>query len=240
MASRTVLFTATTLVLLLGVTKFCAVSDSNARELTLEKHYEYNPNTIIKTLEEGDENIFIPVDNETTWYEGDVLETPVNISQDDYLLIAEAVFKLSQNQSLETWKINSMSFSLMCNEVDYGPQSASFSFIYEDMNILGVSATEVLIYIYPRSHQIDVFKYVYTRSFQKWDSVDMNLINLSVEKVLLFAENHGAFEKRIGVKNDCEISIILLSKENRPTWVINYFPGVYSLSLDALTGTNVK
>jgi hypothetical protein len=240
MVSKTALFTATTLVFLLGVTKSCVASDSNARELTLEKHYEYNPNTIIETLAEGNESVFIPVDNGTTWYEGDFLETPVNISQDDYLLIAEAVFKLSQSQSLEAWKINSMSFSLMCNEVDYGPQSASFSFIYEDTNILGVSATEVLIYIYPRSHQIDVFKYIYTRSFQKWDSVDANLISLSVEEALSFAENNGAFEKRIGVKNDCEISIILLSKENRPTWVITYFPGVYSLSLDALTGIRVK
>lgn len=88
--------------------------------------YSFDSQNIIELLSEGKTNVFEiqtapPADNLDL--------PPVTWTQADYYQIAKAFNKFILHEDLDKWDINYISFELDCNDVAYGLQQMSFSFV---------------------------------------------------------------------------------------------------------------
>ncbi|HCR54011.1 MAG TPA: hypothetical protein DIW27_06310 [Cytophagales bacterium] len=209
----------------------------NDRKIILERHCQFNPSTILESIESGDRNRFTLVEN--TVASSQTFNTYARWNQQDYFVIANAIHDLLDGTSSKNWEIEDMSFNLKCSDVEFGAQGANITFLKEGITFSGPSSIERQITIIPGEGAVDVWEFSY-QSFRGSEAININTIAFFAEDILKIAEDNGALEERDKVNNECEISMILSPKLNHQVWEVNYFPGVYSLSIDAQTGDIIK
>jgi hypothetical protein len=222
---------------LMAATLSCRLIGKDARRVTREKHYLISSTSILQSLAEGNQDLFIPIDTEP-----EKLPSPqewITWHQSDFLQVAEAVHQQVWGESSDAWKINFESFGIPCNQVGEGFWSASFSYFKEVRTLEGLSQIERQIDIYPTWEFINVWEFTYEPSLLgvPWNSIEKNKIEISADGALMIAEQNGGAEERIAVQDACDISVNLSPNSvNYHGWHIMYSPSIYSISIDPTTG----
>lgn len=227
-------------VLLLCLVTLYIFSGGNGRAVTSENYYEFEPESLLKTLANGNDTVFSPVDSDTVGNETYSYGL-VSWTQSDYLYIASAVHQLVWHESVESWAIGSLHFNLACSKIDKGFQYAIFTYMKEKISIRGYSAVEHEIHIEPQQGLISAWEFIYDPGLVRSKSVDMKDISITADQALIIAEENGGSEIRAKNNNSCDTSASLSPNSvNYDGWRVMYSPQLFSISIDPTTGEEVK
>jgi hypothetical protein len=186
-----------------------SVSDRREEKTNLfNQLYSIEPESLLGKIEQGKTDVFFPIDEEPPWPPPDQ-QVPVPWMQEDYLRIANALFELVWNDTLEGWQLNDMYFNLGCTEYDIGFQSGIFTFFKNEEINGNKSRVERIVKIDPRDKTVYVTENRYYPRLVDWSSIVLNENLLSAEEALQRAEKAGGKEKRLSVTNACYISLLL-------------------------------
>jgi hypothetical protein len=230
------------IVVLLSVTLSYTASENTARRVTKEQYYSISLDSILQSIAEGRQDIFVPIDTEPEAFDSSAQEWII-WRQADFLQMAEALYRHIWNEPLDEWRMNFLSFGLPCNGTGKGFWTASFSFFKEIKTVSGISHIERQIDIYPGRKLINVWKFSYEPCLlgSSWNTVESSKTKNSADDALLIAEQSGGTEKRMTVKNACEVSVMLSPNSvNYHGWEVMYSLSIYSLSIDPRTGEKVE
>lgn len=213
----------------------CGYLENTSRKLVSENYFLIAPDSILKSLDQGEEKAFSPINSDGE--QGELYPFPIDWGQSDYLQIVNALHNYVWRESIDDWKLSYMAFTLPCGETGNGLQSGSFSFYKEKMTLEGISEVEHQIDIYPKMKLISTWEYTYKPKLLRWKSVDFTKIALTADEALLIAESNGGLNKRTVINNACDISIILSpNSANYLGWKVLYSPDVFSISIDINSG----
>jgi hypothetical protein len=186
-----------------------SVSDKREEKTNLfNQLYSIEPESLLGDIEQGKADGFFPIDEEPPWPPPDQ-QIPVPWTQEDYLRIANALFELIWNDTLNGWELNHMYFNLGCTKYDIGFQSGIFTFFKNEEINGNKSRIERIVNIDPRDKTAYITENRYYPRLVDWSSVPSNENLLSAEEALQRADNVGGKEKRLSVQNACEISLSL-------------------------------
>lgn len=187
--------------------------------------YSIEPASLLDDIAQGKIDVFIPIDEEPPWPAPDQ-QIPVPWTQEDYLHIANALFEVIWNDTLDGWQLYAAFFNLDCTQHDIGFQSGIFIF-FKNVEINGnKSRIERIVNIDPRDKTVDVAENRYFPRLADWTSMPLNENLLSAEEALQRAENAGGKEKRLSVMNACYISLTFHHDygwwNRKLWWVVGY------------------
>jgi hypothetical protein len=208
--------------MLVMVTSACALMQTeNERDIS-NQHYRIEPSVILTALAQGGPHLFSPVTERPETTPGSQRVT-VAWTQEDYLLIAEALHKEVWGETLEGWKLNKMGFGLACNEVERGFQNGSFEFF----RVVNRGDREVRIVHFMAIDASDKFAYTREREYdpkvRDWSVIPIGENTLTASDILEIAETNGGSEKRLSVDNACEIDLIISPHSvSFEGWLVEY------------------
>jgi len=234
-----VLCGAMTLLILLD-----AVSDKKEERTNLFYHYySIEPASLLEALEAGNINVFSPVDEEPPLVPSNQ-QIPVPWTQEDYFRIANALsqFVWGDTDTLEGWQLNSMDFALGCGKVGIGFQDGNFRLFKNVKTDERESRIVRIVNIDPRSKVVFITENEYYPILADWSAIDLGQNLLSAEEILQIAENVGGQEKRLSVKNACDISLLLSpDSASYEGWWVTYTrkddgTTLFHVDIDPVTG----
>jgi hypothetical protein len=230
------------IVSLLGMILACQFNwDETEKQTTiLEQYYLIDPQSLLYSLAQGNQNAFIPIDTEPE-FPAPSQQIPVAWGQADYWYIVEAVFKSVWEEPLESWRLNNMGFGLGCEKVDDGLQYGDFRFFQDTKTNGRESRIMRYINIDPRSKSIHVWESEYHPRLVDWGSIELAQIRFSVDDALTIAESNGGMEKRLSVGNVCDVSLWLSPDSPRyQGWEVRYTTKedikFFRIQVDPVTG----
>ncbi len=221
-----------------------AVSDKKEERTNLFYHYySIEPTTLLETIEAGNINVFSPIDEKPPHVPSNQ-QIPVPWTQEDYFRIANALFQFvwGDTDTLEGWQLNSMDFALGCEEVGIGFQDGNFRFF----RIAKTDERELrivrIVNIDPRSKFVFITENEYYPILADWSAVNLGQNLLSAEEILQIAEGAGGQEKRLSVKDACDISLLLSpDSASYEGWWVTYSrrdddTTLFHVDIDPVTG----
>jgi hypothetical protein len=188
----------------------CNLFQTENQKTTQQGFYAIDPETILSALANEENNVFLPVTELDFDRSAPPTGSPVNWTQTDYLYIVDAFYKQILHDTLDNWNLSSMSFSLICADVDVGLQDGDFGFFKAVMN---ENNQEVLISRYievdPSNKVVllwerEFYPYVITRS-----PIDLTSLKFDGAKVLQMAEDNGGRNRRLSLNNVCSVRLSL-------------------------------
>ena len=221
-----------------------AVSDKREESTNLFYHYySIEPASLLEALEAGNVNVFSPIAEEPPFIPPDQ-QVPVPWTQDDYFRIANALFQFiwGETDTLKSWQLKSMDFHLGCEEVGIGFQDGNFIFFRIAKTDERKSRIVRIVNIDPRSKFVFITENEYYPILADWSAVDLGQNLLSAEEILQIAEGAGGQEKRLSVKDACDISLLLSpDSASYEGWWITYSrrddrTTLFHLDIDPVTG----
>jgi hypothetical protein len=183
--------------------------DETEKQTTiLEQYFLIDPPSLLGSIAQGNKNAFIPVNTEPE-FPAPFQQIPVDWTQVDYLYIVQAVFEHVWGEPLNGWHLNNMGFSLSCTNIDIGFQNGDFRFFKNTNTRERESRIMRFINIDPRSKSIHIWESEYYPRLVDWSSIDLAQNRFSADDALNIADSNGGREKRLSVKNMCDISLSL-------------------------------
>lgn len=202
----------------------CYFQETRGSIVVKENQFKIDPSTILEGALQGEENIFIPADTEE---EPEIYQPFLsNWKQSDYLIIADALHKFVWKESLIDWKLNSVIFSVDCDDLPYGFQYARFVYfkvIDDDKGRYRVVHT-IFVDLYSKTANVSADKY--SPLVMDWKELDLIKMNITSQEALKIIENDKGSELRKSINNDCTVSTSFyttLPQKNK--WVITYYTG---------------
>lgn len=172
------------------------------------RYYSINPETILESLAQGNENIFSPI---VTTPEAMPLAPiePVLWNQADYFRIAQVLHEQTWGVSVEDQNLENMSFGMDCADVERGIFNfADFDF-YQIIQAEGEETRiEYTIVIRPSEGLIYTSKREFRPNMQIMKPVEIGRYNITAEEALGIAEKNGGSEKRLEVGNACNLDVL--------------------------------
>jgi hypothetical protein len=238
------------LLIIIAITSICVVvmSDSIFMDQQTNRYpsvllsgysstgsYKFNPETIFKSLNQEDADIFSPLDAIPEMQE---FLIPLMWKQTDYLKITEALHQYVWKETLVNWNIYSMFFDGNCQYTPLGFDIVRITY-FKPVGIQQYTARK--IDIYPLSGEIDWGGgTTYPRSlFDQWKGMDLKKYEVEVENALQLAEDKGGRNARLAVENECRLHVSLADSG----WRVNYSDKnsrvIFEILIDPFTGTYV-
>jgi hypothetical protein len=187
----------------------------------MDSTYSFNSSTIIQQIKLGNKDIFTIQEEQNTLPNKHQDNTP-RLTQADYFLIADSISEYTWNDSIYNWKFEILSFGLACNETLEGPRQVGMK-IYNLQDNSGVE-TRIVRYI-----NIDKFRNTINTSEIKINpnnetlsSIEIENLNINIEKALSIAEVNGGSAIRDNVNNNCTINASFNINSYHPGWFISY------------------
>lgn len=202
-----------------------------------------DPETILKSLENGETDVFSPNLQQVDGEKPTVLfAKPISWTQGEYFIIAEAVNKLVWNDTLDDWNLYEMDFFLECQDNPSGFER-SFMTFFKTIPDDSKGYTVRDFSIEPK------YKYVglrgganYSRPLFGWKSIGLTNLKINADDALRIAEEYGGRNTRLELNNDCRIRLFLMP-EMYTGWQIWYeADGLpkFKIMIDPLTGKIIK
>jgi hypothetical protein len=172
-----------------------------------DKHYfAIDPERILAAVEHGEKDVFT---SEIATPENPIFNKTIEWHQSDYLKIAGSLNDFAWNETLEDWNLYYMHFNTACHDNPKG-------FEFAEIAYFGTTSHSLL----ERSHVGHAFQIVpqygyvvysggagFPQSpFDKWESLNLNELQISAEDALRAADENGGQTARLSVQNDCTIS----------------------------------
>ena len=196
----------------------------------------FNPETIFKSLEQGNIDVFTPYFGSPD--EIELYFDTITWSQSDYLKVVNALSQNIWGESLKTktWNIGSVYFAQDCKD---NPKGFNRFYIvyYEDLGVTNWKRnyTTRLIDIEPwRGLAYWGGDAVFTSTLlSRWKNIDLEDFVISAYDALQSAEEHGGNEAD---KSHCStISVSMFQRDNE-VWDVNYFAANFGMYIDANSG----
>lgn len=183
--------------------------------------YYIDPHVILGDLEQGEKNVFMPIDEDSVEVNNVYVNHSFSWQQSDYLLVADALQQFVWNDSLDGWKISGMVFWRRCRDDLVGFDSADIIF-YKYNNQGGYKVREMDIY--PSGGGVSVGDADnWPRPLFGWDSINLNLLRITADDALKIAEENGGKEFRVTYQNECDILLVLRpNPSNMDDWSVYY------------------
>ncbi|MBV6396393.1 MAG: hypothetical protein HFACDABA_01991 [Anaerolineales bacterium] len=224
----------------LGLLVSCTVVDringNEHRGYYGEGEFSIDTSSIVESISNGNADVFVSMPSSS---QSSSIATgkPVRWSQENYLLIANALYQYVWNRPANDWNLNLMQFSVDCKLVDYGPQTGYFSFWEIFTTQEGRRRVEHQIYIKPLKNSVNWYEIQYHPVVVDWPKINVDELNVSAIEALTIAEDAGGRLIRLTVENKCMIIETLAPrKEGNPyIWTVQYTDN-YAVSVDAITG----
>lgn len=231
---KKIVFLPLIIALLLGSTISCNIDQREDETIIATKYFRIEPASILESISQGKKDAFISINDEPQLSSSSKSE-PVAWDQADYFQIAEALHELVWGESLETWKLYRMNFTLGCDQVDTGLQYAQFVFF----TVINGQKTRVehFIEIDPSRKFAQAMETKYDPNLANWKAIDLSKVKISAREALQIAEKDGGLEKRTAAKNECSVSVGI----SRDTviydgWLVDYSPSIFLDKIDPATG----
>ena len=203
-----------------------------------KKSYSMDPTTLLKSLAEGNIDIFI-LQTTTPPPTPNLLPMPVTWRQSDYFSIAQAFHQFAFGQSLADWKLKNMTFTTSCENVPVGLQYGDFSFKKNEKD----SLITRFIYVSPGENNIGYSEYLkkYYPELGIGSFLDLTQVKITAEQALQIAESAGGSKFRKEWGDDCRVFISIDSAGRYKGWEIWYSPNNsqnprFSILVDETTG----
>ena len=199
--------------------------------------YEFNPETILVSLDREETAIFVPTIATPEVY------VPLSAgsfpwTQADYLKIASAFEQIEWNENLDEWHVRGMNFDRDCGANSKGFDSGKiiyFKFDTAEGTPDYLRYRTVTLAIYPLYKSLAFGKSSFPRPLLGWKTINMNRLTVTAEDALRIAEEHGGKESRLSVNNECEISVIL-NPSYLESWEVRYNATSFDMQIDPYTG----
>lgn len=233
---RKIVFALLATALLLSGTISCNIDQRETETIINIQYFHIEPKSILESISQGSKNTFIAVSAEPELASSSK-DDPVAWKQADYFQIANALHEFVWGESLKTWNLYRMSFSLSCDQIDIGLQYGQFAF-FKVINLDGQETrVEHFIEIDPARNFAQAIETNYYPNLEDRKAIDLANIKIFASEALQIAENDGGYEKRMAVKNACGISVGM----SRDTvvydgWLVIYSPSVFTDKIDPVTG----
>lgn len=236
------------LTILLFFMLSCLLLEEENKKTTRYEVYAIEPDSLLGTLAKGGNDAFTLTTQEANW-DAPAGET-VNWKQSDYFYIINALFKDIFHDTLEGWNLNSMSFSLGCDEVEAGFQEGRFEFfkvIKEGVNEWETRISRNIT-IDARYESISILEREHYPKILNWSIINLDKLKIDSAGALQIAEMNIGAEKRISTQNSCFIRISLVPDAvSFEGWHVSYSLAgepnyLFSVEINPLTGeiTRIK
>jgi hypothetical protein len=215
----------------------------NPRSFSHTGSYKINPDTILKSIDNGEPSlVFLP---ETMMTPGASANREVNWTQAEYYKIAAALFEFVWKESLnKNWSIKQIGFSKKCGENPVGFEGASF--VFNQLLFSGgrFRYASRAIEINPLDGEVlwggDN---TYQRSLFEKDQFDLDNFKITADDALRIAEENGGRAARQSVQNECDLQVGLRLKG----WDVKYYDyranatgTLFKITVDPYTGKVIK
>jgi hypothetical protein len=202
-----------------------------------EAFYTINPNTILESIAQGKGNIFTLQAVTPEVIASLISATPVQWSQADYFHIAEALFQFAWNETLKKWSLDRMAFGMDCQDANYGPQYADFTFYKVEQSDGKESRLVRRIYILHQEKTVWWTEIEYFPMLADWGNIDLTKTKISVNDAFQIAERNGGYRARLGVENNCKVTAFL-PIWGYDGWNITYtgLDKLFDINIDPLSG----
>lgn len=224
-------------IILLWTTTACYFEENRSSLSLPYDQYSIDPENILESISRDKKNIFIPIESPSNSTE--FQSTPVYWKQSDYLAIANSLHEVVWGESLDNWKINSVDFSMDCDEVYYGFQYARFVFFKIANDANGGYRIAHNIIIEPLNKSASTWAEKYSPLVMTWDEVDLSQIEITSDEAFQIAEFNGGSITRKSVNNNCSVSVTFnASMPRNGNWDVSYYSdeGNFNFQIDPITG----
>ena len=220
----------------------CNLDRHEEIETIKTEYYLIDPQTIVESIEKGNEAVFTLSSSEPTSMPLDQQKS-VNWKSDDYLYITAAFFEYVWGDSLNDWQMNRVHFKLSCEDISTGLQESMTTFFKDIETTEGEVRLVRDIHIYPKRNYIYVWERMYTPKLVNWTAIDLEKLTISAESALEIAEYKGGQDKRFQVNNHCSIDLSLVpDSASYKGWRVYYRsfdnakPDLLQMEIDPVTG----
>ena len=205
-------------------------------------YYEINPETILTTIDQGNNDVFVPFfgdpDQDEPYY-GDI-----SWSQSDYLKIANALSLKTWNEplDLENWQVIDMDLIGSCDDKTQGFHTFTITY-YKSLGIINQEIHYITRLIEIISWQ-GLVRWGKDAEFSAplllgWDGVELPRFSITADDALQIAEENSGSEIRSKVNNDCRIIVTVnqLSPFPHPVnWLVDYDRADFYMHINPYTG----
>ncbi len=227
----------------LSITLSCSLFDDR---IELERNYELrdysiNPETILESLDQGDENVFT-LQTVTPEVTSSTPAAPVSWSQADYLRIAQALHEQAWGEPLGAKNLFNVSFDMDCADIERGTFSdATFDSYTIIQTVEEETRIEYWILITPLKNSVSTSKQEFRPNVHSLKPIDLEQYRITAEEALQIAEKNGGSEKRLEVDNACEIDALAPGPDIKDWRIIyvnvpNLIKRLFEIAIDPQTG----
>lgn len=196
--------------------------------------YAINSQTLLQDIRQGHKNIFEFLPDGKLTVRTDLGLPPIRWTSKDYLLITNQFSEFVSGESLSVWSFRAMSYSMNCEDFQYGFQGSSFDVVkYVTPN----TRVERSIWVYPFEDHIAWEEIAYENEYS-YESFELSHLNISPEEAIKIAENQGGSEFRVSEENNCRIGLRIIAGIRDGNWQVTYDAGEaeYVIDIDKETG----
>ena len=188
-------------------------------------YYRFNPETILSDLEQGKEDVFVPLSEDPfTNIDYKVDETEISWTQADLLKITSAVGQVAWNDPLDlnSWNIYSIRFEGSCEDTSTGYSSADVTYFRtisrNEKDFYETSLIEV------DSHFGGVRwgRRTYPHSVGPWTGVDLSGDLISADDALRIAYENGGNKVSLQDDSYC-MNTVRSAIEINDKWLVSYY-----------------
>jgi hypothetical protein len=180
--------------------------------------YAIDSQTLLQDIHQGHKNIFEFLPDGELTVRTDLGLPPIQWTSKDYFLIADQFNEVISDEPLNTWQFHSASFSMDCEDFQYGFQGASFDIVkYTPPN----TRIERSIWIYPFEDHVAWLETAYENEYS-YEVFELSQINISPEEVMKIAEDQGGKKFRVSENNNCRIVIDIIAGIRDGNWQVTY------------------
>jgi hypothetical protein len=205
------------------------------------RYYSIDSGTILESLSRGNKDVFtlLAATPEVTPTSPIAL---VNLRQQDFILIAQALHEKSWGKSFGDLNLYNMSFDIDCSNIEQGSfYSATFK-LFEVIQDQGEEKRiEHWITIIPSENLVYTTSVEYQPNVNFKEPIDLTHYQITAEEALQIADENGGYEKRQEVDNACSVSVNAPGPD-RKGWQITYVKEpetinlLYKIAVDPQTG----
>jgi hypothetical protein len=226
----------------LALTSYCILgifnnANNNNDEPPTETRYEtysIDSSTLLDSVKSGKTDVFTLLKATPAVYPSPSLR-PVHWTEQDYFAISHAFQQFAWKDSLDGWKLGSMTFTLDCEDISFSPLRGAFTFSKmvnsQNTNI----RIERTILIDAKDNDVNYHEFEFGPNAQTLSSIDLSKSKITMQDALQIAEKNGGTKARSGVNNNCSILADFdVNGAYKDGWLINYFTTSADNSVDLL------
>ena len=202
--------------------------------------FEIDPETILTALEQGQTNVFVPINSTPEAY----ISLPAGSyswTQADYLKISENLFQYVWKEPASAWSLYQIGLVKRGCENNLDGFDMARVVYFKSIEVDGEEMYTVRdVFITPLLRKITWGKTWNYHPTHKWKEIIFEGLQVTADDALLLAENNGGKDIRLRMNNKCNISVDLAPDGTYSGWRITYIDEnartVFAMSVDPSTG----